>query len=161
MNSRPRIVSPEEIPALFAEAWNERDADKIAALFDEDADFVNVVGIWWSNREDIRKAHHYGLRVIFNNSDLKVTKTRLKYLSDSIATVHARMRLKGQTPRDGSKPGMRFYIFTFVVHITENGWRCAAAQNTDIVPGKETNLAEGGKIKAVDYRQEEEVKSEK
>jgi hypothetical protein len=109
MNSRPRIVSPEEIPALFAEAWNERDADKIAALFDEDADFVNVVGIWWSNREDIRKAHHYGLRVIFNNSDLKVTKTRLKYLSDSIATVHA-------------KPGMRFNIFTFVVHITENGW---------------------------------------
>jgi uncharacterized protein (TIGR02246 family) len=152
MNSRPRIVSPEEIPALFAEAWNERDADKIAALFDEDADFVNVVGIWWSNREDIRKAHDYGLRVIFNNSDLKVTKTSVKYLSDSIATVHARMRLKGQSPKDGSKPGMRFNIFTFVVHKTGQGWSCAAAHNTDIVTGKETNISEGGEVRAVDYR---------
>jgi uncharacterized protein (TIGR02246 family) len=152
MNSRPRIASPEEIPARFAEAWNERDADKIAALFDEDADFVNVVGIWWNNREDIRRAHDYGLRVIFNNSDLKVTKTRVKYLSDSVATVHARMRLKGQTPKHGSNPEMRFNIFTFVVHKTERGWSCSAAQNTDIVPGKETNLVEEGQIKAVDYR---------
>lgn len=146
------IPNPEEIPARFAGAWNERDADKIALLFDEDADFVNVVGIWWNNREDIRKAHDYGLRVIFNNSNLKVTKTEVKYLSDSVATVHARMRLKGQTPKDGSKPEIRFNIFTFVVHKTENGWSCASAQNTDIVPGKETNLVEGGEIKAVDYR---------
>ncbi len=152
MEHGPRINSPEEISARFAEAWNERDAGKLAALFDEDADFVNVVGIWWDSREDIRKAHDYGLRVIFNDSELKVTKTKVKFLSDTIATVHARMRLKGQAPIDNITPGMRFNIFTFVVHHTENGWSCAAAQNTDIVPGKETNLAEGGEIKAADYR---------
>ena len=152
MNPNPPITSPEEIPARFVQAWNERDAAKLAALFDDDADFVNVVGIWWSNRGEIRKAHDYGLRVIFNDSDLKVTKTKVKFLSDTIATVHARMRLKGQTPIDNITPGMRFNIFTFIVHHTENGWSCAAAQNTDIVPGKETNLAEGGEIKAADYR---------
>lgn len=149
------------MPARFAEAWNERDADKIASLFDDDADFVNVVGIWWDNREDIRKAHDYGLRVIFKDSDLKVTKTTVKYLSDDIAVVHARMKLKGQTPVDDKSAGFRFTIFTFVVHKTAEGWSCAAAQNTDIVPGKETNLLEGGNLKAVDYRQEEGDKSEK
>ncbi len=148
------IQSPDEIPARFAEAWNERDADKIAALFDDDADFVNVVGIWWNSREDIRKAHDYGLKVIFNESDLKVTKTEVKYLSDSVATVHARMRLKNQTPqkKNAGKPDMRFNIFTFVAHKTDEGWSCAAAHNTDIVPGKETNISEGDKLKAVDYR---------
>lgn len=153
----PPVHSPEELPARFAEAWNERSADKIAALFDEDADFVNVVGIWWNNREDIRKAHDYGLRVIFNESELKVTKTEVKYLSDSIVTVHARMRLRGQSSRRDSadQPEMRFNIFTFVVHKTEDGWRCAAAQNTDIVPGKETNIVKDGKIGAVDYRDED------
>ena len=148
------IQAPEELPTRFAEAWNERDADKIASLFDEDADFVNVVGIWWDNREDIRKAHDYGLRVIFKDSDLKVTKTRVRYLSDNVATVHARMRLKGQTAKGENRPEIRFNIFTFVVHKTEKGWSCAAAQNTDIVPGKETNLVEGGSLRAVDYREE-------
>lgn len=149
-----KIHSPEEIPARFAEAWNERDAGKIAALFDEDADFVNVVGIWWNNREDIRKAHDYGLRVIFNESDLKVTKTEVKYLSDSIATVHARMRLIGQTPKntDTAKPETRFNIFTFVVRKAGDSWSCAAAHNTDIVPGKETNIVKDGEIRAEDYR---------
>lgn len=43
----PPILSPVDIPARFEEAWNERDARKLAAIFDEDAEFVNVVGIWW------------------------------------------------------------------------------------------------------------------
>ena len=148
----PPINNPEDIPTRFAEAWNERDADKIAMLFDEDADFVNVVGIWWDNREDIRKAHDYGLRVIFKDSDLKVTKTKVKHLSEDDAIVHARMRLKGQTAKGENQPEMRFNIFTFVVHRTEKGWMCAAAQNTDIVPGKETNMVEDGNLRAVDYR---------
>jgi|AntRauTorckE6833_2_1112554.scaffolds.fasta_scaffold01815_6 hypothetical protein len=49
----PPISSPEEIPGRFADAWNERDPYKLASLFDEDAEFVNVVGIWWHSREDI------------------------------------------------------------------------------------------------------------
>jgi uncharacterized protein (TIGR02246 family) len=146
------VSTPSDIPLRFAEAWNERNADKIAALFDEDADFVNVVGIWWDNREDIRKAHAYGLKVIFSDSELKVTRTKVKHLTNTIATVHSRMRLKGQSPTDGSKPGTRFNIFTFVVHKTDSGWRCSSAHNTDIVPGKETNFVEGGEIKAVSYR---------
>jgi uncharacterized protein (TIGR02246 family) len=151
---QPPIQSPEDMPVRFAEAWNERDADKIASLFDEDADFVNVVGIWWDNREDIRKAHDYGLRVIFKDSNLNVTKTKVKSLSDDHAIVHARMRLKGQTSVEQADPDIRFTIFTFVVHKTDAGWSCAAAQNTDIVPGKETNLVEGGSLRAVDYREE-------
>lgn len=53
----PLITSPENIPARFTEAWNERDPEKVAAIFDEDAEFVNVVGIWWHNREEIYKAY--------------------------------------------------------------------------------------------------------
>lgn len=153
-SSGSSISSPREIPSRFAKAWNEGDANKIAALFDEDADFINVVGIWWNNRDDIQKAHDYGLKVIFNQSELRVTKTEVKFLSETIAIVHARMRLKGQTSRQNStdQPGLRFNIFTFVVHKTKNGWSCAAAHNTDIVPGKETNIVKDGNIKAIDYR---------
>ena len=49
--------SPEDIPKLFVENWNQRRPDLMAALFEEDADFINVVGLWWNNRNDILKAH--------------------------------------------------------------------------------------------------------
>lgn len=154
----PIISLPEEIPARFEEAWNERDANKLAAIFDEDAEFVNVVGIWWHNRQDIYKAHEYGLRVIFKDSHLARGRTTVKYLSDSIAVVHARFRLKDQTPIEDTNPGQRQTIFSFVVHRVdgddgkEETWSCASAHNTDIKPGKETHIVKDGEIEAVDYR---------
>ena len=150
----PIISSPKEIPARFEEAWNERDANKLAALFDEDAEFVNVVGLWWHSRKDIYKAHEYGLRVIFKDSTLSQGKTTIKYLSDSIAVVYARFWLRNQSPLNGTKPEQRQTIFSFVVHRSDsdNTWSCASAHNTDIIPGKETHLMKGGEIEAVDYR---------
>ena len=46
--------------------------DAIAALFDPDAEFVNVVGLWWHDREAIRRAHAYGLTRIFQHSTLRI-----------------------------------------------------------------------------------------
>ena len=85
--------TPEEIPALFARAWNERDPDALALLFDEDAEFVNDTGVCWPDRESIRKAHAYGLERIFNHTLLAIDETKVRLLSPGIAVVHARMTL--------------------------------------------------------------------
>lgn len=111
------LDTPESIPRRFVEAWNARDADAIADLFDEDAEFVNVTGLWWHDREAIRRAHAYGLQRIFNESMLRLRAVRVKILSDTIAVVHARMSLSGQTAvGDEPAPGARTNIFSFVVH---------------------------------------------
>lgn len=145
---------PESIPIVFVEAWNNRDPDTLASVFDEDAEFVNVVGLWWHDRESIRKAHAYGLEHIFNRSTLRLVKTKVKWLSDDVAVVHARMRLIGQTPVGGvATPQIRQNIFTFVAHRVPEGWRCASAHNTDVVPRMETNVVDDeGRIRSVTYR---------
>lgn len=145
---------PENIPVVFIQAWNNRDPDTLAELFDPDAEFVNVVGLWWHNQASIRKAHAYGLTHIFDRSTLRLLETRVKTLSDTIAVVHARMELAGQRPMaDVSNPGIRQNIFSFVVHLTPAGWRCASAHNTDVVPNRETNIVnDSGTLVAVDYR---------
>ena len=148
------IDKPEDIPAAFVAAWNKRDADGIADMFDEDAEFVNVVGLWWHDREAIRRAHAYGLTRIFDQSTLRLGTVRVKYLTEDIAVVHGRMTLSGQTSTDvAQSPGVRTNIFTFVVRRTPAGWSCAAAHNTDVVPGMETNIVdEVGSLRSVDYR---------
>ncbi|MCP8999341.1 SgcJ/EcaC family oxidoreductase [Pseudarthrobacter sp. RMG13] len=52
--------NPREIAEEFAAAWNAVDPEALAALFVEDADFVNVVGLWWTNRHQIRENHAIG-----------------------------------------------------------------------------------------------------
>ncbi|MEM1041403.1 MAG: SgcJ/EcaC family oxidoreductase [Bacteroidota bacterium] len=150
----PPFDRPERLPELWALAWNRRDADALAALFDEDAEFVNVTGLWWHDREAIRKAHRYGLDVTFNASELTIRQVEVKRLRDDVAVVHARMRLTGQTPIGTVEhPGPRTTVFSFVLHRTDAGWRCASAQNTDVVPGKETHIVDdAGAFGSVDYR---------
>lgn len=145
---------PQDIPVLFAEAWNRNDAYALANLFVEDAEFVNVVGLWWHNREAIWKAHDYGLRVIFPEAKIKVGRVKLRELSPTLALVHARAKLSGQSSFAGvEKPGDRQNLISFVVEKREKGWVAISAHNTDIVPGRETNLIdEQGNFQSVDYR---------
>lgn len=145
---------PELIPSLFVEAWNNRDPDRIASLFDEDAEFVNVTGLWWHDRASIRKAHAYGLERIFNDSTLTADEVRVKHLSSTVAVVHARLNLSGQTPIASIKhPGSRANILSFVVHQVGETWLCVAAHNTDVVPQMETNVVDDdGRFHSANYQ---------
>jgi uncharacterized protein (TIGR02246 family) len=144
---------PEQIASLFAEAWNKRDPDALASLFEDDAEFVNVTGLWWHDRQSIRKAHAYGLERIFNESKLSVDETRVKRLSDDVVVVHARMTLSGQSPIGKIKrPGSRTTVFSFVARRVGDQWLCASAHNTDVVPQMETNVVDDdGAFRAANY----------
>ena len=145
---------PEDIPTLFAAAWNKRDPDALAGLFDPDAEFVNVTGLWWHDRDAIRTAHAYGLDRIFNASTLAVDEVRVKRLSKEYAVVHAAMSLSGQTAIAGiTNPATRKSIFSFVVRWATDRWMCASAQNTDVIPNMETNVIDDeGRVRAANYR---------
>lgn len=146
-----RIAAPEDFPIAFADAWHSRDGHRIGALFAEDADFVNVTGLWWRNRSAISKAHDYALKSFFYDSTLKPGATSTRWLGPDNAIVHCRFTLKGQTAPDGSIAGDRQSILIFVLRRTDEGWQAVAAQNTDVVPGKETHL-NTGVLTPVDYR---------
>ena len=148
------LDSPESVPSVFAEAWNNRDPDHLASLFDEDAEFVNVTGLWWHDRASIRRAHAYGLERFFSESTLTIEEVRIKQLSDDIAVVHARTALSGQSPvADVERPGTRMNILSFVVRLVGDAWLCASAHNTDVRPGMETNVIDDtGTLRATNYR---------
>lgn len=136
-------TSPEVIPALFARAWNNRDLDALASLFDEDAEFVNVTGLWWHDRESIRKAHASRLERVFNRSTLAPGETKVKLLSPEVAVVYARMTLSGEEPAGAvTQPGPRTTIVSFVVHRAGDRWLCASAHNTDVIPNTETKVVD-------------------
>jgi uncharacterized protein (TIGR02246 family) len=141
----------ENLVERFADSWNAGDAAALADLFAEDADFVNVVGLWWRNRDDIRKAHSYGFERIFSGAWMHILETKVRDLGD-VAIVHGRWEMTGQTAPDGSPAGRRRGVLAIVARRTPEGWEAVAAQNTDRIPGSETVLVRGGRAAAVTYR---------
>jgi uncharacterized protein (TIGR02246 family) len=123
------LRSPEDIARSFVRAWNDRDPAAIASLFDEDAEFVNVTGLCWHDRESIRKAHADGDAC---KSQLTMDDLKVKWLTADVAIVHGRMTLAAQG--DGAAP--HHTVVTFVVHRVLDRWRCASAQNTALADAR-------------------------
>jgi len=61
----------KRIADLWVQAWNQRNADRLAALFEANAEFVKVTDLWWHDRESIRRVHAYGLHTIFGQSPFR------------------------------------------------------------------------------------------
>ena len=141
--SAPAQIAPEDIPAWFVRALSERDSNVLASMFDEDAEFVNVSGVCWHDRDSIRKAHAERLERIFNQSALVPEAVKVKRLSPDIAVVHARLTLSDQpSDRGAASPGSDTTIVSFVVHRIGERWLIASVHHTDVIPNVETSATE-------------------
>ncbi|MFJ5957310.1 SgcJ/EcaC family oxidoreductase [Paenarthrobacter sp. NPDC092416] len=134
--------SPRGVAEGFATAWNAADAVALADLFVDDADFVNVVGMWWINRRQIEFNHAYGFRHMFPDTEMVLERVKVRELGSDVAVVHAKWSMTGQITPSGKRSGRRRGVISFTtVRQEDGGWLAVSAQNTDIVPGKQTHVA--------------------
>jgi len=124
------------VVAELAESWNRHDMTAFAALFAENADFVNVIGMHWHGRQEIEEKHAQTHCTIFRNSVLQIVAvTAVRFLNPTIALAHARTELKGaESLREPVAPEVRRTLLTCVLMKDADRWLITAAHNTDIVP---------------------------
>ena len=149
--------SGEAVARAFFERWSAGDADGLAGLFAEDADFVNVVGFWWRNRRAIRKAHDYGFRRIFQNARLEITELAVRELTPEIHIVHTVSTLDGQTGVDGAaiegaEPISRVAVISMVTRRGPDGFEIVSCHNTDRIEGADTNVRDASGFRPASYR---------
>lgn len=134
------MENPADVVVGWERAWNAADADALADLFADDAEFVNVVGLWWHDKTNIRAAHAFGFAKIFPESTMKMQPPRVRLIGSDAAVVQSKWDLTGQVSPTGEPAGDRQGVFTFVLERRSSGWITVAAQNTDIAPGKQTHI---------------------
>lgn len=127
--------SPEDVAHAFIAAWNRHDMKALAGLFAQEAHFVNVVGVWWRNREEIEAAHRATHETIFRDSQLEGEVSSVQAIGPGVVAVHVTWRLMGALAPGGMPAGTREGILLLVLAAEGTGWRIRVAQNTDIVPG--------------------------
>jgi uncharacterized protein (TIGR02246 family) len=146
------IKAPLDVVTRFVKAWNAGDAKAIGTLFAEDADFVNVVGLWWTSRRSIVRALKRGFEDWFSGSEFIVEKLSQRLVGSDGAVVLARWRIGGQTDPSGEKAGTRRGVATVVLQRLDDGtWLCVAWHNTDIAPAADTNLMVAGVVTPTSY----------
>jgi uncharacterized protein (TIGR02246 family) len=118
----------------FVTAWNHHDATALANLYTSDADFVNVIGLWWHGRDEIRAQHQRLHEGRMKNTTLTSEAPVVRMVSPTVAIAHAKWELRGDVGAPGWKPSdVRRGIIVDVLVKHDGVWQIATTQNTDIV----------------------------
>lgn len=125
----------EQAVAAFAECWNRHDMDAFAALFATDAEFVNVVGLWWKGRAEIKAAHEFTHSTLFRHSRLGIGEVAVRFPSPQLATARCRWTLEGHLDPDDTPLPTRHGILLNLLQHANGRWLIVDSQNTDIIEG--------------------------
>lgn len=131
------IESPLGVAEAFRRAFEDASATGIADCFTDDADFVNVVGLWFRGRRQIEFNHAIGFRDMFPSVSMTFEDTSVCSLGPEVAVVRARLRMTGQVGATGARRGMLMFVCQ---RQDDGGWLAVSGQNTDIIDGAQTLL---------------------
>ena len=129
------ITEVKRIVEAFAESWNKHDMNAFAELFSPDAEFVNVVGIWWKGRAEIKAAHEFTHQTLFKNSLLTITELSVRFPTPQIAIARCRWKLEGHVTPEGSPLPVRNGILLNILRYEGSKWFIIDSQNTDLIEG--------------------------
>jgi uncharacterized protein (TIGR02246 family) len=111
------------------QAWNAADGAAFAAPFAEDADFIHILGGYYTGRAAIEAGHRMIFGTIYKGSTVRYGVERIGFLRPDVALVFLRQHLQlfedGQPRELEARP-------TIVAEKAEDKWRIVAMQNTRI-----------------------------
>ncbi len=123
----------QEIIKDYADSWNLHGGRNFAKGFTDDADFVNVFGMYFSGKEEIEHRHVQILQTFMKGSVLEILDTKLREIQPGVVIGIIRWRLEGyRNPycETNKPPETREGIFTHVFVNIDKKWKIAASQNT-------------------------------
>jgi len=131
-------VSIAAIVADLDSAWANGDADRWAAHYVPDAEFINILGMLMPNMQAMRARHHEIFHGVFKGSRHHGTLRRLRFLGTDAAVADVDIEVTGFSALPpGSRPTEPGVLRTRMRHVLQRldgRWRIVATQNTAVAP---------------------------
>jgi uncharacterized protein (TIGR02246 family) len=128
MNSIPDQKEREELISKFDSAWNTRDADALADLFTEDADFQFYHGILVGGKERLRKFYRDKVFPYLEEGLTHVTrKYKVREITDGVVIGDARVDLVIMEEGEEKEIQKRLKVTSVVVR-EEEDWKYSAVR---------------------------------
>jgi uncharacterized protein (TIGR02246 family) len=117
------------VTSSFFDAWNRHDVSAMAALYTQDAQVVNSLGLWWRGSPDVER----GLgQMNAIGPSLRPDSTWARLLTEDTALCIVDYTVGGFTRPGGQSVAEQKALSTFVMMKTGRGWLIAAAQTTAV-----------------------------
>jgi uncharacterized protein (TIGR02246 family) len=117
----------EAIVRRLEAAWNAMDPEAFASPFQEDADFVNIVGEHARGRDAIVAGHRAIFRDFYADSTTELSVMGMRLLRPGVALAHVHSTL--DAPK-GPLAGRHTAVFSMVLTEDQGRWTIAAFHNT-------------------------------
>ncbi|OTT90172.1 SgcJ/EcaC family oxidoreductase [Acinetobacter nosocomialis M2] len=119
------IINPEDIPLAFQAAWNNHDMKAFAALFHQDATFVNRFGHYVKGIDEIIALHQPIHDTIYSDSTLENELIDVTSLTNDICISHFWSRLTAGLAHPQGPHQIDTLLLTVLVK--ENNYWCIQA----------------------------------
>jgi uncharacterized protein (TIGR02246 family) len=126
------IAVEKQIDALIA-SWNNHDYSTMAAYATEDADWVNIVGMWWKNRKEVQFAHQAYHEVMFKNVTLTKNSAHLRQITPDVIIAHLNTKVGAFTTPGGHQKPEADNMSLLVFVKKGRKWLLTAGENVEIV----------------------------
>jgi uncharacterized protein (TIGR02246 family) len=126
-----RIDRPEDVPSAFEAAWNAHDMAAFAALFDDDASFVNRFAHHVRGVGEIIAMHRPIHETIYRDSTLANELIDVTPIGEGAAVIHFWSRLR----TSAAHPAGPHEVDTLILAVLtrrEGGWRIQALENVTL-----------------------------
>ena len=125
-----------KVLASFDEAFSRREADAVATLYTDDAEFVNVAGMLWRGRTEIRHGTAFVLANIFQNTTIQTDSVSIRFPThDTAIAVIVQHTVGSFVLPDGTCISSTNNRLTYFLVKAGSRWLIAGGQNTEIRPG--------------------------
>ncbi len=110
-------------------AWNAADGPAFVAAFADDADFIHILGGYYTGRAAIEAGHRMILGTIYKGSTVHFSVEKIRFVRPDVALVFVRQHLdfsENGEPRElDARP-------TILAENVGGAWKIIAVQNTRI-----------------------------
>ncbi|MBU3086836.1 YybH family protein [Acinetobacter seifertii] len=126
-----KITNPEDIPLAFQIAWNNHDMKAFAALFHQDATFVNRFSHYVKGVDEIVALHQPIHDTIYSDSTLENELIDITPMSDDICISHFWSRLTAGVAHPKGPHKIDTLILTVLIK-KNNSWYIQALENVTL-----------------------------
>src|ERR1044072_1829138 len=126
-------LSPADVEGIrrvidgLEKAWNSADGEDYGLWFQEDAEFVNVYGMYAQGRRQIAEGHNLIFITVYAGSTLRLIPLNVRLITAEVAVAHLQARLS--VPR-GPMAGEHDSLPAMTLVRDCGAWKIAAFHNT-------------------------------
>jgi uncharacterized protein (TIGR02246 family) len=85
----------------FEKGWNSHNMDIMFQAFTPDADWINIVGMWWQGKPDVKRAHQAYHDTFFKQTPYHIEAMQIRFVTADTAIAVVRWRKGAFRSPDG------------------------------------------------------------